>query len=286
MRDCGSVLVRLLLSAKCLILRRCVSFIGSHKRGLDRHNFQDPKVLTQIFLSIAFATKEELGWDPTISPLVTDNGGRAYRIAVDNEAYETEQVLSDTPADALVSQATRVWRVRRVGSGELYVLKDVWVEDDRDMEHEIRETILQDIEAKYGEDIGEEAKSHLLTPIAHCLVRVHGEPDHTTSIMMRGYTPSMQHRIKVRVKIATGSYAGGQEETDDSAIFEPRRQLRAPFPHCLHRRKIYRKQHYRVIFKEVAEDLYDVRSLSDTFLVLRDGTKGASLLPITEIMQV
>ena len=159
-------------------------------------------MLAHIFLSIAFATKEELGWDPTISPFVGDDGCRAYRINVDDETYETEQGLSDSD-DALIGQATRVWRVRHVSSGELAVLKDVWVEDDRDMEHEIREAILRDIGAKYGEGVREEAKSHLLTPIAHCLVRVHGEPDYTTLIMMRDYTPSMRRRLKVRVKIAT-----------------------------------------------------------------------------------
>ena len=238
-------------------------------------------MLAHIFLSIAFATKEELGWDPTIVPFARDNGERAYRIAVDNEDYETDRVLSDTSADALVSQATRVWRVKHVASGESHVLKDVWIEDDRYMEHEIREAILQDIEDKYGTDVREEAASHLLTPIAHGLVRVHGELDHTTTTMMRGYTPSMQRRLKVRVKIATA-----QEELDQTRASKPLRQLRAPFPHCLHRRKVYRRIHYRIVFKEVAEDLYDVRSLSDTFLVLRDGTKGASPLFLVTAMRV
>lgn len=237
-------------------------------------------MLTHVFVSIAFATKEELGWDPTINPFVRDNGERAYRVTVDNEAYGTEQVLSES-ADALVSQATRVWRVRHVTSGESHVLKDVWVEDDRDLEHEIREAILQDIAAKYGADVREGVESHLLTPVAHCLVRVHGEPDHTTSIMMRGHTPSMRRRLKVRVKIATS-----QEELDQTEASEPLRQLKAPFPHCLHRRKVYRRRHYRIVFKEVAEDLYDVKSLSDTFLVLRDVTKGASLLLFATIMRV
>ena len=238
-------------------------------------------MLAHVFLSIAFATKEELGWDPTIFPFARSNGERAYRITVDNEAYETEQVLSDTSADALVSQATRVWRVKHVASGESHVLKDVWVEDDRDMEHEIREAILQDIEAKYGTDVREEAASHLLTPISHGLVRVHGELDHTTSTMMRGYTPSMRRRLKVRVKIATA-----QEEPDNAGGSVPLRKLRAPFPHCLHRRKVYRRIHYRIVFKEVAEDLYDVGGLSDTFLVLRDGTKGASPFFLVTTMQV
>ncbi|OCB90629.1 hypothetical protein A7U60_g2147 [Sanghuangporus baumii] len=228
------------------------------------------KVLTRIFLAIAFASKVELGWDPTVRPLVRSNGERAYQIDVNNETYETEQVLSDNSADALVSQATRVWKVKHVASGKRCVLKDIWLEDGRDMEHAIHETILRDIGDKYGTEVKEEAALHLLTPIAHCLVHVNGEQDHTTSIMMRGYTPSMRHRFKIRVKRTTESTSRTHHKSTESSVSEFRRELRAPFPHCLHRREIYRRKHYRVVFKEVAEDLYDVSNLSDAFLVLRD----------------
>ncbi|OCB90624.1 hypothetical protein A7U60_g2142 [Sanghuangporus baumii] len=229
------------------------------------------KPLTHVFLSLMFASKEELGWDPTIRPFIKDNGQRAYRIDVRDEIYETEQLLSDYSADALVSQAARVWKVRHVASGERYVLKDVWLDDDRDVEHNIHEAILRDIEDKYGVNARRDAAPHLLTPIAHCFVRVNGVDDHTTDIIMRGFSPSMKHRLKVRVKKAK-SYTdlGGSSDADLQSIW---RELKAPFPRCLHRRKVHRRKHYRIIFREVAQVLYKVRKLSDVFTVLIDGAK-------------
>ncbi|KAL5525400.1 hypothetical protein ACEPAF_9270 [Sanghuangporus sanghuang] len=229
------------------------------------------KPLTHVFLSLMFASKEELGWDPTIRPFIKDNGQRAYRIDVRDEIYETEQLLSDYSADALVSQAARVWKVRHVASGERYVLKDVWLDDDRDVEHNIYEAILRDIEDKYGVNARRDAAPHLLTPIAHCFVRVNGVDDHTTDIIMRGFSPSMKHRLKVRVKKAK-SYTdlGGSSDADVQSIW---RELKAPFPRCLHRRKVHRRKHYRIIFREVAQVLYKVRKLSDVFTVLIDGAK-------------
>ncbi|KAL5520224.1 hypothetical protein ACEPAG_9437 [Sanghuangporus baumii] len=229
------------------------------------------KPLTYVFLSIMFASKEELGWDPTIRPFIKDNGQRAYRITVRDEIYETEQLLSDYSADALVSQAARVWKVRHVASGDRYVLKDVWLDDDRDVEHNIHEAILRDIEDKYGVNARQDAASHLLTPIAHCFVRINGADDHTTDIIMRGFSPSMKHRLKVRVKKAK-NYTDlvGSSDEDRQSIW---RELKAPFPRCLHRRKIYRRKHYRIVFREVAQVLYKVRHLSDVFTVLIDGAK-------------
>ncbi|KAL5479078.1 hypothetical protein ACEPAI_2366 [Sanghuangporus weigelae] len=230
----------------------------------------DVKLLTRVFLSFAFASKEQLGWDPTMQPFFRSSGERAYRIKIENETYETESMLSDFSTDALVSHATRVWTVRHVPSQVSYVLKDVWLDEDRDPEHIIRGTILAEIQKKYGVGVRQEAASHLLTPVAHWFVPINGEHDHTTDIMMRGYTPSMKHRFKIRVKKATGI---DDSATSNGDTQSSRRELRAPFPRCLHRRKVYRRKHYRVLFKEVAQDLYRVRTLSEAFTVLKDGTK-------------
>ncbi|OCB90618.1 hypothetical protein A7U60_g2136 [Sanghuangporus baumii] len=62
-------------------------------------------LLIHVFLSLAFASKEELGWDLTIRPFIRSDGKRVY---VDDNTYETKDVLADNVADVLVSHATRV----------------------------------------------------------------------------------------------------------------------------------------------------------------------------------
>ncbi|KAL5520223.1 hypothetical protein ACEPAG_9436 [Sanghuangporus baumii] len=229
-------------------------------------------LLTHIFLSIAFATKEQLGWDPTIRPFVRSNGERVYLIDVDDKTFETEQVLSDFSANALVSNATRVWKVRHTGSGDSFVLKDVWMEDDRQPERVIHDAILQDVEEKFGSDARREVDLHLLTPVADWLVPVHGEMDHTTTVMMRGYLPSIKRVFKFRVKepkivdARTGSFP----LTSEVKTHAVRRELRTPFPWCLHRRKLFRRRHYRIVFKEIGHAFHAVKRLSYCFTVLRD----------------
>ena len=82
-----------------------------------------------MFLSLAFATKEELGWDPTIRETALNDGKRTYHIDVGDETFETIQVLADN-ADMLDSHATRVWKVKQPNTDEPCVLKDVWIYQD------------------------------------------------------------------------------------------------------------------------------------------------------------
>ncbi|KAI5115129.1 hypothetical protein M0805_009733, partial [Coniferiporia weirii] len=98
-------------------------------------NFRtDLETLVRVFLSFAFASKTELGWDPTVSVTTTESDTRIYHFTVGNEIFETVDVLSDLGADAIIGRATRVFKVKRK-NGKLAVLKDVWVDDDRELEH-------------------------------------------------------------------------------------------------------------------------------------------------------
>ena len=214
-------------------------------------------------------------------PFIGSDGMRQYRIVVGKETYETVQLLSDLAADALVSRATRVWKVRRPGSDECHVLKDVWVEGHQQLEHLTYNMILRDIEASYGSEIRAQAASYLLTPVAYGLVNVNGEEDDTTRIMMRGYEPNPKQGFRFRV--------GEQDDVDanqcdhhksayDVGLTPTTRGLRAPFPRYVRNRKIHRRRHYRIVFKEVADALHTVRRLSDVFTVLRDNAKGVSRL--------
>ncbi|KAL5525389.1 hypothetical protein ACEPAF_9259 [Sanghuangporus sanghuang] len=232
----------------------------------------EPEMLIHAFLSLAFASKEELGWDSTVRTLTDPEGNRIYHIDITNETYETLQLLSDGAAEELTSHGTRVWKVRRVGSDELYVVKDVWVEDGRDLEHSILETILNDVEEKYGSDVRKQVASHLLIPVAHWLVPIREEEDHTVRVMMRGHLPRFKNRIKISIGLIDEvDDIDTEESLDDLVIQESERRLsRAPLPWCNRKLKMVHRRHYRILYEEVATALYAIRNLPDIFTVLSD----------------
>ena len=232
---------------------------------------QNLPLLLHVFLSLAFASKEALGWDPTVQLVTVKGGKRVYRIDVGGQTYETKEVLSDDVAEELVGHATRVWTVSRPGSDELFVLKDVWVEDGSSLEHAINETILRDAEIRYGTSVRNELASHLLTPVASWLVSFNGEEDHTTNVMMRGYSPSFRDIVKVDVRrLRTAN-------NDGTAIVSstPRYSMRAPFPWHNPARQVLGRKHYRIVFKEVARAIDAIERPADVFVVLSDTAKGA-----------
>ncbi|KAL5525362.1 hypothetical protein ACEPAF_9232 [Sanghuangporus sanghuang] len=235
---------------------------------------KDLDLLIHVFLSLAFATKEELGWDPTIRPFIRDDGRRVYRIDVSGETYETNQVLSKSSADELTGHATRVWIVHRPGSDALHVLKDVWIEDDERPEHSVYDMLLHDVEELYGADARQEVASHLLTPVAYCLVRTNGQEDDTRNVMMRGYTPSFKENYRVNVEnLGSGDDEGAPPSTEIRIKGLERGDLRDPLHWYNPVRKIVRRRHYRVVFREVAKPLYAVRDRTDMFTVLSDSAK-------------
>ncbi|KAL5496160.1 hypothetical protein ACEPAH_3077 [Sanghuangporus vaninii] len=229
----------------------------------------DLALLLHVLLSFAFASKEELGWDSTIRPIIKSDGKRAYHIDVDGQTYETMKVLADDAAEELVSHATRVWSATHLDSGELFVLKDVWIEDDRDLEHCIHEKLLYDIEDKYGADVRKEVASHLLTPVANWIVFDGNKQDHTTSNMMRGFSPSFRQTFKVDIR----TLRARSDDGIDTLPCTDREDMRCPLPWYNPVRKIFGRKHYRVVFKEVATALHTINDFASSFIALSDSSR-------------
>ncbi|KAL5520237.1 hypothetical protein ACEPAG_9450 [Sanghuangporus baumii] len=233
----------------------------------------DLDLLIHVFLSLAFASKEELGWDPTFRPFERQDGRLVYHIDIGEETYETDSVLSKNSANQLVGHATRVWIVHRLGSDVQYVLKDAWTEDDQKPEHLVHEMLLHDVEDKFGAEVRQKVASHLLTPIAHCLVCVNGEEDHTTNVMMRGYMPSFKEQYRINVENLGNHDDDNASPTEIGVEGLGRGDLKDPLSWYNPLRRILRRKHYRVVFKEIAKPLSTVRKLPDVFTVLSDSAK-------------
>ncbi|PBK89234.1 hypothetical protein ARMGADRAFT_1083778 [Armillaria gallica] len=112
--------------------------------------------LIHYIVSLSFGSTEDLGYDSSITSVaipLTD-GPTRYRIqydyVIDGETYRTVECLSSFRASRIISPATRVWTVRKLGDEiqQEYALKDFWIPLDKKTESEIQQDIFKRIEEK------------------------------------------------------------------------------------------------------------------------------------------
>jgi len=154
-------------------------------------NTQDPTYLIRYFLFLSFASLEELGFDTTVTRLLSLDGSLAFIYATENNKYyrTIDCPLSEHGAFALLSRGVRVWKVKQCSQngtflekdGTTHVLKDCWIFDDVKNEKEMQEMVLDKLGQK-GSDGAEFVKKHLLTIIDCGTVVVGGRPDKTTAV--------------------------------------------------------------------------------------------------------
>ncbi|KAI5116305.1 hypothetical protein M0805_004646 [Coniferiporia weirii] len=204
------------------------------------------ETLVRVFLSFAFASKTELGWDPTVSVTI-ENDARRFNFTVKDQIFKSVRVLSDIGADAIIGRATRAFIVKWKDD-KLAVLKDVWIDDDRDPEHAIRSSILTDVEKKFVADF----------------VKVNNQIDHTIKVLMRGSAPSLENTfdlLLVKPVFSAARSSTGYSQTSDPIAYE-----------VMHgsRKRLHHRVHYRIVFREIGVPLHQVRKLSEMFTVLGD----------------
>jgi hypothetical protein len=258
--------------------------------------------MIRFVTSIAFANESELGWDPTIQreripeQVHSSPGGSSsepereqvdatrYRITVHTRpagddgherpavetVYRTTRIIFDYGADALRGRGTRVFEARRlednVEVGELVVIKDVWVDDDREREDRILSQLFNDADDKDKELI----RKYFLTVLACGDVIVGGKVDHTRDLITRGRDIPRGHKFRLPTKaldprfkhLSSTGYPPSWDEFELSRA-----------PPATHRR-FPPKVHYRVVFKEVGKPLHDLETLGDGFHLLVDAIAG------------
>ncbi|KAK2459545.1 hypothetical protein APHAL10511_008424 [Amanita phalloides] len=215
---------------------------------LNKH----PQCLILAFLSFTYASKADLGWDETMKPKII-GGEKRYEIKVGDNTYETQgDALSDVVARSVVGRATRVYKVKKLQdtTGQMYVLKDVWLAKGRRPEHTIREEILEDIERVLGENDKKKVEKHLFTPVDHCIVQVETKDkgwvdDDTHDVILRKAEFSTSNRLRVT----------NLNHTSDYVV------TRAPPDH----KNITHRYHYRIVYEELAVPLYDLKQVSLIF---------------------
>ncbi|PAV16428.1 Pkinase domain-containing [Pyrrhoderma noxium] len=232
--------------------------------------------LIWIFLSLSFASKEDLGWDMSIkSTLDAANHERLYDIEVGGEHYHTSEsnMISGEKADDLVTSATRIWKAKRASDGADIIVKDFWPSDGRETEDNIRKTILENIK---GSKKRKFFKRHTLNPISAGRVKCNGKDDHTKDTILRGHSPDTTESHKIPIPSRRSSRKSKGSESINRGVAAEMEDDTQPLSRELERNqrtKYYHRYHYRIAYKEVAAPYDELRKTNAMIKVIIDAVK-------------
>ncbi|KAI0691277.1 hypothetical protein BC835DRAFT_1547500 [Cytidiella melzeri] len=254
---------------------------------------EDHEKFVHFFLSQAYAEEHELGLDPTMTMVSAEpNKVPMYDIVVrvvskingrekiENQTYRTQKLINDDGAKALRGRGTRVWKVHRVVRNVVDfrkpgVLKDAWVDEDREREGDILEAIRD--QKGLTEVAGNILKALFLTPIARGDVFIGNTRDGTRTLITRGVAvPDDSTKFPLRVpdshqpshakSTVLDAIAHGDPSPSD-AMIQAQRLV-----------KYFSKFHHRIVFAEECKPLSKVESLCTVFSTLFDVTLGLMIM--------
>ena len=187
--------------------------------------------------------------------------------------FRTDGLINDDGAKSPLGRGTRVWRVKRLVDGEPdasargRVLKDSWVDDDRDREGEILEQILDTpgLSVTTQRTLAE----LFLTQVVSGDVVIDGEPDRTRGFLDGATDIPAANLFPLRVASDhKPSHKDGHPGSDAPSIVPATDSERVAIL------KYSRKQHYRIVFVQECEPLSKQTSLRTVFKCLCDITTG------------
>ncbi|KAF8501187.1 hypothetical protein JB92DRAFT_882570 [Gautieria morchelliformis] len=226
-------------------------------------------------LSFCFATEIQMGWDPTIERLSTGSS-EEYKIEVQDKVtgkvvyVKTVELIADFGADAVRGRGTRVWKAlsrQSDGTDMHVVVKDVWIDADRVREGDIR-TMLEE-RASNDKTNKDKIAKHFVTVLFSGNVLIDGQIDDTFDFIQRGHEiPPDSDELQLRVHKSNGI-----------AISVSTGGLPITYPTMPFFRRVYGpKAHYRLIFAQVAQPIYSIRTLPQFFLAMRDAAIALQLM--------
>ncbi len=234
---------------------------------------QDHHTFVRFFVTMLYGDEHQIGWDPSISlaPGCLDR----YDIVVCGENGEERifrtrpgKPLSTVGAEALHGKGTRVWKVNEIKDNveqhQTYILKDSWIDEDREREGDI---ILKLRGSTQSEEDERVLTGALFTIESHGDVFIDKERDCTRTLSdtlekseflleLPQPTDERNKAASLMVRVAIGSPEDAPDKISD------------PAP------EYHRKVHYRIVFNEVGIPLHEITSLRRVFSVLTDTSVG------------
>ena len=233
--------------------------------------------LIWIFLSLSFASKEDLGWDMSIKPTLNAiNDERLYSIEVGGEYYHTSEsdMISGEKADGLVTSATRIWKAKRDRDGTDVIIRDFWPSDERETEDVIRKKILDDIK---GSKKRKFFRRHTLKPISAGRVKCNGKDDHTKDTILRGHSPYTDKLYKTSIDSGQSSRKNKGSKSAAPGVATEMKDDTQPLSRELEqnqRKEYYHRYHYRIVYKEVAVPYCKLRKTGAMIKVIIDAVES------------
>jgi Fungal protein kinase len=247
----------------------------------------------RIVTSLSFASKIELGYDPTVKRILAQenqdqNGGDTnkslegehqelgqriqYEFTVGDRTFVTTKTpLSDFRADFTEGRSTRVWRAYDKSDplkAEV-ALKDIWMLSDAATEGEL----LCQIKGQLLP--GEER--YFLTVEVDGIVKVNEIDDTTHTTIMRG-PPTILTYLSVQ-KSTHGAASIQPLILGSNQVHSIGHQPGMNFTSSnkrFSRRQFTSRKHYRIVFKEVCVPLHGLNCLDNIYALLMQATEGKS----------
>ncbi|QRW08729.1 kinase domain protein [Ceratobasidium sp. AG-Ba] len=247
------------------------------------------KDFVHIVLGVALADSNDLGYDPDVA-LVNQSKADSpqYDITVHSAdgsktIYRTVELISDIGAESLIGRGTRVWKVQKLanggGSGPFFALKDVWVYDDRPMEHEAMKEIIGS---------ARDSQRYFLSveKAGFAVIRSNGLPqvDHTKDVIRRGKDFITTGKVLGAITMSRTQRSSGSKGASKSDTFRrPQPVQHSPsLPPGGHWNLLdlnrFPRQHYRIVFKEIGEPLHRLRSYQDIIVAVRGALQGLQVM--------
>ncbi|KAL1672826.1 hypothetical protein EV122DRAFT_223919 [Schizophyllum commune] len=273
------------------------------------------KTLIDVYSRFAFATREELGFDPKIelircpTPPPGPKPPHQYRITIRGHRYITVNTISNQSAENGIGRCTRVWTAYREGEDEhrLYAIKDSWPEAGREMEYDIYHDLMRAIDAydwercchkplkkkrlgrykgpepvdpRYGLS-REERKAFFIPMYEGEKVEVApGVADNTETVIGRGYVlpqpkDRMMHAVHEHAVLAAS------QGSDSGLIFLARPpDVLVDYPGrykgCFFK-DIPAREHHRLVMA-VGEKLLDIKEAKSMFSTIKDASYALFIL--------
>ena len=262
-------------------------------------------MLVKLVLGLAACTSEELGYDASVRRVVPDRGysdqGPMYEIDIEGAAgtrtFVTRRLLADFGTDMLCGRGTRVWVVvdkdaskgKDASKDKEYVLKDCWIDSDRQREGAVLELIHNFKHNPTGSDYArlQQGRKHFLTVCVHADVLTTQHARDATLATHRGGVV-----LKYNTRIGTSPPPGSMRRPSDNRHNSDGKRFSVPSmsstggvpvrndskpvkPLPPHEALLSRDmQHYRIVFNEVADSLYTLKTFRMIFTAILGAISG------------
>ncbi|KAL1727165.1 hypothetical protein EV714DRAFT_286724 [Schizophyllum commune] len=273
------------------------------------------KTLIDVYSRFAFATREELGFDPKIellrlpTPLPGPKPPHQYRITICGHRYITVNTITNQSSGNGIGRCTRVWAAYREGEdkNQLYVIKDSWLEAGRETEYNIYQDLMRAIDAYdwegcchkriKGKRLGrykgtepidpryglskEERKAFFIPMYEGEKVEVApGVLDNTETVIGRGYVFS-QHKDRMMHAVHEHAVLAASQGSESGLIFVARPpDVLVDYPGRYKGRflkEIHAREHHRLVMA-VGEKLLDNTEASSMFSTVKDASYALFIL--------